>query len=226
MVGITPSGLKILRYVWLNGPSTAYDMSKKLGEPPPVVSDKTAYTLLPRLVESGFLTVVTKKIKTRLKKEYSLTVLGFSLALDRTKPEEYRPIIERWADLVPFVTGKWNLFINGGVEDRALKMLELAASFVCNDVFHEPMNLGHSKDFVEIFSQNFYNPHFIFSSPEEDLSWVKACAQDQEVREYFTDKLTMIIEKEKMMLNYAENLKAQMMAQTLKDKKGRSSTTA
>ena len=216
MVGITSSEFKILRYIELNGPSTAYDMSKKKGEPPPVGSDKTAYTLLPRLVKNGFLTVVTKKIKTRLKKEYSLTVLGLSLVLDRTEPEECRHIIDRWAELVPLVTGKWSLFIKGGVEDRALRMLKIAASCVLDDVFHGPRDLGQSRDFVERFSREFYNPYHQYFTPEEDSRWIDACAQDSAVHDYLDGKLAMIIGKHEIMVDHAADMRKMLQG---KDKK-------
>lgn len=111
MVDITPSAFKILEYIGRYGTSTGYDLSKKK-DPFPVVSDKTAYTLLPNLVENGFLSVTsTKKNKMgRYKKEYSLTVLGVSELLSRCAlPHCLEPIIEHWSNVIPRVLGVWNL---------------------------------------------------------------------------------------------------------------------
>ena len=90
MVGITATGYRILQDIGLNGSSTGYAISKRRNR----VTEKTAYTLLPRLVKEGLLSVeVIGRTRSGLKKkEYSLTLAGVChllLSHSRKKPSLY-----------------------------------------------------------------------------------------------------------------------------------------
>ena len=200
MVGITSCEFKILRYIELNGPSTAYDMSKKR-KPPPVVSDKTAYTLLPRLVKKGLLSVVTKKTGTRLKKEYSLTVLGLSRALTLTISEDWNPIIRKWAHLIPLVLGKWDFLVSAGVEKAAWKNLARAAVLV-SETKYPPFKWGPSRDWniIDRFYYYFYQMQIGLDDLKDQVRWVKACAKDSDITDYLTQQLTLMVEQHEVWL--------------------------
>lgn len=185
MVGITRSEFLILRDICLNGPSTAYDISKKRN----VVSDKTAYTLLPRLRKNGFVSVsITGKTHSGLtKKTYSLTLVGASqLLVNKDRPRFLLSLIRNWVAVLPHVLGVWDLLRTTIKEDTLQNAIERAASEV--SIFRRMPNQGfslvpepYSENDEEAFMYLFY---WTLLYECKDLSQLLGAIQHERLRAF------------------------------------------
>lgn len=153
------------------------------------------------------------------KKENSLTVRGFSAAVMLADPETLRRFPAAWPELLPLVTGKWNLFVETGVEDLALPRLKWSGVAIAIPELIERLQQLHqisasdSLTDEEKITQIFYDPEAGFKNLEERKRWAKACARDSEVRIYFDERL-----KEAMGRNESHARELRIMAEALKDK--------
>ncbi len=211
MMCLIKSQRAILLYLVMNGPAFGRQISKRTG-----LSNKTVSTT-PRILEKKGLVscIITKE--PRAKKVYSPTVYGLIQALTVIRPEEWPSIIKRWSDLLPLVFGKWNFFVDAGVEDLAMKgfrraMGEAFTLALTNKTTVEPGLICS----VDIFSSWFYCSHIGTYNDEERTRWAEACGNDEDIYEYLIGSLNMDI------LSHASEIVAdEKMLDTLEDNKGK-----
>lgn len=209
-VSIKLSEQEILRHISLYGPKTGYQLGKETK-----YSQKTSYKGVKNLMDKGLLSVsIVGKTRAGMdKKEYSLTVLGLIHALTIIRPEEWQPIMKTWSDLIPFVTDKWDIFVNAGVEDLAMRRLKTATReiFVWKliNIFTAATDLIC---FAEIFSARFYHSKIGTYSSEDRLRWAEVCRNNPEIHEYFTKSVKMNI-----LSHAAEIVEAEKILDILED---------
>ncbi len=207
MIDLINSEREILLYLATNGPAFGGQMSKSTG-----LSSRTVSTA-PRGLEKKGLVSHSITHESRAKKEYSLTILGLCHALYFIRAEERNPIIERWADLLPLVFGKWESFVSAGFKDLVSISLSLTAykfrkdywsdvelsksvSDESDESWEDMMNLMKPGEELERFQVNFYSLLFRFNvilgTPEDQKKLVDACKADPKIRDYLVDGLTKI----------------------------------
>lgn len=196
-----------------NGPAVGYQVAKRTG-----IARSSTYKGLKQLLEQGIVERhdVPECKGILKKKEYSLTVRGLVEAFASTKEEEWQSIIKKWPDLIPLVTGKWDIFVSAGVEDLAWKKLIRASSDIAIGIkfYQYTMDSDGPIDRAEEFHHRFYDPELELKDREERLKWAEVCASDPDVRDYLIVKWTMIIESYTIRAN-----EVKLMTQVLQDVK-------
>lgn len=192
VVGLPDRIRRILLDLAEKGPATGYLLADRME-----MHGSSAYDGLKILHEMGF---VERRVDPEWtgflkKKEYSLTVRGFSAVAILADLETLCSFPAAWPELLPLVTGKWSLFVEAGVEDLALPRLKWGGVAIAIPELIERLQQFHqispseSLTDEEKFTQIFYDPEAGFKNLEERQRWALACAGDPEVRDYITERL-------------------------------------
>ena len=201
----------VLKELAINGPEICNRIHKRTNIP-----NSTVDEALKRLLSKGYVHVRTlDPIGHRLgQKEYSLTAFGLIHVVISTRPEEWKPVIDSWSNLFPYVIGKWDVFVNAGVEDLAMRKLKIAAEEMSIRAYSGPlMGNGYTPlSYDDEFYYRFYRPNGPILEREKQLRWAEACDTDPEVRHYFRRALLIDLDLSERLLQIIE-----FMQQTLQD---------
>lgn len=237
-VSITPSEQAFLNHIAENGPTTAYDLGNATN-----YSEKTAYQSTKSLVEKKMLKprVIGKTRAGLDKKEYDLTVLGLVFVLadlaDATN-EDIFSIAQHWSDLLPLVLGKWDFFIEEGIDEWTLgNLLGSARHFIYilnmnrDELSPLGFNLYTSSDIVKelktrvlVATKKQMTDLFLkmgIGKTDDEFKKLLRCAKDPDIKERLLDlhrqreqaeELAKIFERARGMKRMLEEKKEDMRA--------------
>lgn len=192
-------------YLAKNGPASGYTIFDRNTE----LRRASVYVHLGELAEKGLVEwqLLTPSRGFLKKKVYSLTVSGLAYVFPiqaagqngwREIMGAWKPIIDSWAGLLPFVLGKWQVFVDTRNEEYAQARLWLTSVEFTTDFFLDRMypayrgvldepitgNGRSETDLAEIFQQDFYVP-IMKSLDEGHLQWLQqVCASDVKIRDF------------------------------------------
>lgn len=196
---------KILCHIALNGSTTAYNLLKELK-----LAISVAYGTVKNLKDNGLLTVTVLEEKNRVgvnMKEYGLTLEGVSAAFGIEEVrKDMRTFAENWKGLLPLVLGKWDHFIQQGVEDQAIQGFDVT-NIILGSLPIDPYIKKFLEDYDHYYSQEltegdftyrFFNLGGLLAAPveavlEADKKWINAIKLDPEIC-HFVIKQTIRLE--------------------------------
>ena len=116
LIIIAEGAKKVLLYLAKNGPASGYTIFDGNTE----LLRASVYAHLAKLAKKGLVEwQYAAPSRGFLKKKiYSLTLRGLAYVLTQiARPKAWRPIVDRWAHLLPLVLGKWHVIVDAGNED-------------------------------------------------------------------------------------------------------------
>jgi len=173
----------VLSWLLRNGPEIAYRIAQGSQ-----VGQSTVYATLRRLEQKHMIESRRLKGKEQTKKqrEYTLTLRGLACVFIAVREKASRPIVQRWAHLLPLVLGKWSVFVEAGCEEYAQRRLLLASrQFIGLLVYGNGLV---ETELVGKYQEYFYGLVAEYLFPFQDgtcLRWLQTvCAVDTEVRDF------------------------------------------
>jgi len=177
---------KVLLYLANNGPAAGYTIFDD-----EELRRASVYVHLRQLAKMGLIEWEHETASRGFlpKKVYSLTLggLAYVFTILPMGQETWRPIIERWASLLPLVFRKWQMFVKVEREKEALERLFLASELFISDLSVDTRLLLKPVS-AESFLEYFYglSEKYVFLALEEEFHGFlgRLCANDVEIRDY------------------------------------------
>ena len=220
---IAEGAKKVLLDLAKNGPASGYTIFH--GNKDEELLRASVYAHLGKLAKKGLVEwQYAAPSRGFLKKKiYSLTLRGLTyvLLIEAIRPKAWKPIVERWAHLLPLVLGKWQVIVEGGNEEyvrhRLLLMLLFAKVEAHAGDLDEMDRLIHAiessentqlypydlvGDYVLSLSaaeltQYFYGltEGFLYLFKKEtNRRWLQeVCSRDEEIRDFVSQRLSVVL---------------------------------
>ena len=199
---LTENEQSLLLYLVEHGPKTQYTLEKEMIPKNLFSSKGTISHLLGKLVEKSVIEIKTPEIaQVRPKKPHHPTMFGLAYAVEDAihngpssvfwDKRRFQNLIEHNRDLLPLVLGKWDVFVEEGVEENAIHRFWLSCRYL---VEAQPTIMRESPDPQE------WNPALLkrtqHPNPEYQSDWFTT-PLDEIFTAYFYNHSIVSVRKER-----------------------------